>query len=375
MRVVFGRPEGPAHCLEHSRDIDAVWAHPPVRSPRFIAALEEYCRTVAPDYIFPLGDDELAVMALLGPVGLSATVVSASPQLLELCQQKEQMLLRAAALGIATKPWTSAQSVADLHAAATRIGFPLVLKATSAGGNDGGESAAFVGCKAKILEDASALESFLRGRNFPRSGVLVQGRAKGLRHNVYFVAWHGELRGVCETVTLRTDRIDGTGLGVEGISVAPSPRLLAQARLLAADVGYTGVGCAQFLVDPDDGSSCFLELNGRLGANTESIVAAGLDLPRLFLELMHGDIPMQPAARVGRRYAWLGGDVDGLLDSRRQGLIGTRDGLKWIARMLLAQLRADNHITFSWRDPMPTLHILTRRFGSACVSALRSSGR
>lgn len=153
------------------------------------------------------------------------------------------------------------------------------------------------------------------------------------------------------------------------------PQLVDQTRRLVARIEYTGVGCAQFLVDPRDGSTCFLELNARLGANCAAVVSGGLDLPRLFLELMQGDVPVQPPAAVGRRYAWFGGDVDGLIEQLRAGKLGLKGACRWSGRLLLAQWRAQSHITFQWRDPWPTLSLLGARIAGGIRGRFRPSAR
>lgn len=375
LRVVLGHVEGIESPFERSRAIDGVWEHPPVeRQQAFANALEMLCRgSDPPDYIFPLGDDELALVAALEPLGLPVTVIGVTPDVLERCQDKEQMFELAKSQGVDFAPCERAATVAELRAAATRIGYPLVLKAQVAGSQDDGASAAFIGGKALILRSEAALDDVLRDRRFPAAGVLVQREARGPRHNIYFAAWRGELRGYADTLTLRTDRYDGTGLAVEGITVQPLPRLVEQTARIVRELGYTGVGCAQFLVDPRDGTTCFLEVNARLGANCASVIAAGLDLPKLFFDLMHADVPAQRPAVTGRHFAWFGGDLDGLLACHRNGSIRRVDALRWISRMLFAQCVADTHVTFQWRDPLPTALLLARRFAMAAAHAFRLS--
>jgi predicted ATP-grasp superfamily ATP-dependent carboligase len=302
------------------------------------------------------------VLAVLAPLGLPPEVIAVAPDVLERCQHKEQLLEAARRLGVDTTPCEVASNAAEVRAAAARVGFPVVIKAHAAGALHAGASAQFIGGKARFAASAVELDLWLHTNPaFPPAGVLVQRQAQGPRHNVYFAAWRGELRGTAQTLTLRTDRPDGSGLAVEGIGVDPTPRLVVQTRALVKELGYTGVGCAQFLVDPRDGSTCFLEINARLGANCAVVTACGLDLPRLFVELMKGDVPLQAPATVGRRFAWFGGDLDGLLECRRQGLTGMREGLQWLGRCLRAQLRADDHVTFLWSDPWPALARLFRR--------------
>jgi hypothetical protein len=184
--------------------------------------------------------------------------------------------------------------------------------------------------------------------------------APGTRHNVYFLARKGGLLGIAQMQILRTDRPDGTGLAVEGMSVAPDLALVRWTAALAHALDYTGAGCAQFMVDSSTTAVSFLEINARLGANCAAPCACGFDLPRLFVEVLLGTAIPQGPARTGRRYAWLEGDLHGLASSLVSGHIGWRAAAAWLLRTLLAQLRAHDHIVFSWRDPLPTLATLHR---------------
>ncbi len=378
LRVILGRVEGTQTAWERSRAIDGVWEHPPVkRQQAFASALETLCRgSAAPDYLFPLGDDELALVAALAPLGLPVSVVAVAPDVLERCQNKDQLLEIAKSLGVSFPPCERVATVDALRAAAPRIGYPLVLKAQVAGAQDAGASAAFIGGKALILGvTPKSSRRCCAIAASPRRACSCS--AKRAAPGTTSISRRGAVSfGVmADTLTLRTDRHDGTGLAVEGISVQPLPELVEQTARLVRELGYTGIGCAQFLVDPRDGSTCFLEINARLGANCASVIACGLDLPKLFVDLMHGDVPTQRPAKVGRHFAWFSGDLDGLLDCRRNGSIGASESLRWFARMTLAQCVADNHITFQWRDPLPAIHQLLHRFATAVAHVFRLSAR
>ena len=52
------------------------------------------------------------------------------------------------------------------------------------------------------------------------------------------------------------------------------------------------------------------------------------DLPRLFIDALLGTAAPQKPARVGRRYAWLEGDLHGLVSC----LVSGRIGYQWIDR-------------------------------------------
>ena len=94
----------------------------------------------------------------------------------------------------------------------------------------------------------------------PQSVVAshVEAHVSGPRHNVYFAARDGVWIDGVEVRAVRTDRLDDTGLAVEGVSVAATPALTEATAALLRVLGYTGVGCAQYLSNMTQKSlSCF----------------------------------------------------------------------------------------------------------------------
>ena len=114
------------------------------------------------------------------------------------------------------------------------------------------------GEKALILRNPAALQARLPA--WPEDGgeLLVQRYVEGLRHNLHLVAKDGMLLRCLDTVSLRTQRLNGSGLTVSSISVpTPPPMREWCARLLEA-IDYTGIGCLQFLDDQRRGDVAFL---------------------------------------------------------------------------------------------------------------------
>src|SRR5581483_1362986 len=74
--------------------------------------------------------------------------------------------------------------------------------------------------KAEFCATRQELEAFLErlaNSNDGGGNLLVQEEIQGVRHNCRFVAVGGKLLGYLEQVVLSTDRINGSGYGVEGI--------------------------------------------------------------------------------------------------------------------------------------------------------------
>jgi len=202
----------------------------------------------------------------------------------------------------------------------------------------------------------------------------LQRFVAGRRHNHYFAARRGRILRLAETRILRTNRPDGTGLAVEGVSVAPDAERVAHLEALLGAVDYTGIGCAQYLVDAAGRTTAFLENNPRVAGSHAVPEGLGLELSRLAIDLATGradDAPIR-IAPAGVRYAWTYGDLRELLHTVAGRQMGPGAAVRWGAAAALALIRARVHMTWSWRDPVPTLAQmgrLVKRLHHAAASA------
>ena len=358
--LVVGCPPLRAYA-ERSRYVGEAWAHPALSDaePFAVSLLDILARRPDIDAIFPVSG--LAIMRLCeiqDRLPRPLPVVMPAPRLVEICDDKTALLDVAQRVGVPYPAWEIVPDRAHLAAAAARIGFPCVVKPAMAERQLFGE-------KALILRDSAGLQARLP--DWPEDGgeLLVQHYVEGLRHNLHFVAKDGKLLRCLDTVSLRTQRLNGSGLTVSSVSV-PTPPAMRDwcARLLEA-IDYTGIGCLQFLDDRQRGEVAFLELNPRMAAGSGVAPFCGLDLPRHALELALG-LPVAAECapdcyRMGVRYAWTEGDLAGLATSLRQGDIGIGDAATWLGRTVRDALSADIHAAWDWRDMGPTLAIYRRR--------------
>ncbi|MCE9559439.1 MAG: ATP-grasp domain-containing protein [Armatimonadetes bacterium] len=176
-----------------------------------------------------------------------------------------------------------------LEAAAHKIGFPVMLKA-SAGGGGRGMRAVFDPSKLREeLKMASdeALKSFGDGQ------MMVEKLVLKPRHiEVQLMAdQHGAVAALYErecSLQRRHQKV---------IEEAPSPvmtdelwhRMRAASIELAQRAGYQGAGTVEFMLDDDSGEFYFREVNARLQVEhpvTESIT--GLDLVGLQIDVAEG---------------------------------------------------------------------------------------
>lgn len=180
--------------------------------------------------------------------------------------------------GLPVLPGGEAATRADVHARAAQTGYPLLLKAVAGGGGKGMRRVDRV----EDLDTALDMAQAEAQAAFGNSAVYVER----------FVA-----RGRHVEVQLLGDGINAIHLGTRDCSIqrrfqklveeAPAPAMPSEARQgieqaavrLARHIGYRGAGTAEFLVDAEDFSFYFLELNARIQVEhpvTEAIT--GVDL-------------------------------------------------------------------------------------------------
>jgi biotin carboxylase len=368
-RVIVGRDRTRAF-TEVSRHASGHWNYDGSSRESFVEGLVPYLKSERPDFFFPIGELSLERVARDAAVIESlVTCVMPHPETVLRCLDKRAMNEVAAACGIPVpggEPYAGSPDAWRLRA--RELGFPVIVKRK--------DSFALVqGRKALILRSADELDGFLAviGEEPEPATLLLQKYAAGYRHNCHFAAADGELVAFFQQKVLRTDTPDGTGYGVEGISVPPSPVLRAHCERLLERLRYTGVGCVQFLVDDATGSVAFLELNPRLDATTALPYRCGYDFPRLAVELAAYRRSREPSRRpaplavaypVGARSYWFVGDLFGLLHCVNHRKVGAGEAAVWCLRMAAACLRSRYHLTWDARDPRPTLFLLSEILSS-----------
>lgn len=372
-KVILGTEPGTS-CAEYSRFVDEVWRCPSfsVAAPQdFLNALRALLpRLARPVTIMPVIERPLNLISMLEDE-LSDDVRLALPEarILSILHDKYKSLVAATEAGVAVPPFGIARSLDELCARIAEIGSPVVIRTMMAG-------CRIKGLKAYTLYgEADARAVFDGTEEFP--ALLVQRRFVGRRTNVYFAANDGEVVAEQHSISLRTDRLDGTGQTIEGITVAPIKEISEETRLLVRHLRYTGVGCAQFLQDEAQRKQCFLEINARFGASYAFVERTGMGLTELALDLAWND-PRRVADTShrfdsGTRFVWTLGDFSGLLFGIRRGEFKLADALQWFGRSLIAAVRSRAHVTWSLRDPMPTIILYGRSIGSNL--GLRKKGR
>ncbi len=194
-------------------------------------------------------------------------------------------------VGVPVAPWSrgAVDTLEEALAAAERVGYPLMLKATAGGGGRGIRMVA----SPADLEDAFQRTSDEALRAFGNGTVFLERLVTGARHvEVQLIA---DSHGTAWALGVRDCSIQRRNQKVIEESASPllSPaqveELKTAAEQLAVAVGYVGAGTVEFLYHPGEQTFAFLEVNTRLQVE-HSITEAttGIDLVRAQLHVAQG---------------------------------------------------------------------------------------
>ena len=339
-----------------SRSCHEVWEHPAIdTNGPFADSLLKFLEG-RPDvsFVFPVVQSAVICIAeLKDRLPANTTAVISDPGIIKKCLHKSYMLDLAETNGIPVEPYAVVTDERSLFDAADEIGYPNIVRPI-------GSEAEEMLCekKAVIALGPEQIEQNLIPWPVLHDELLLQRFAPGPRHGIYFAAQDGQVLALVEVVSERTDRSDGTGFAIEGVSVAPCKVLIKYLKTLLSVLNYTGIGCVQFL-RRTDGSFHFLELNPRLGGNSAIAVRCGLDLPVLACKLASAQQTLIDSENwsypVGITYAWTFGEMQGLRRARTEGEMPLVTFLSGWVRAFTSAIAADIHLTWSIRDPLPTV--------------------
>jgi predicted ATP-grasp superfamily ATP-dependent carboligase len=359
-RVAVGLGGGEG-CTEYSRFVDEAWDHPPLAGSgeAFLSALLVLL-AARPDIstVYPVAEEFVHFLADAASALPSHIVVaSPRPETVRTCGDKLALLNLVQHIGVDHLPFQEARSFAEMHAAARSVGFPLVVRPLN-------NLIRFGHKKALIARNADELACLLQDWPAEQTGILLQRQAPGERQDIFFAASAGCILRAMQVRYLRTDHVEGTGLCVHGVTEPVADRLLEQCRKLVRALDYTGIGCAQFMVDGATGDVCFLELNPRTSAIHRVTEECGMELSLFAIALARGGLPASEETFhywPGRHYAWTYGELRAIKSALRYREIGAARAVGWLLRALDTAISADFHLTWRWDDPLPTIMLFLRQ--------------
>ncbi|MCS6845165.1 MAG: acetyl-CoA carboxylase biotin carboxylase subunit [Caldilineales bacterium] len=274
-----------------------------LRGDRIIeTALRLGCDAIHPGYGFLSENADFA--EAVQRAGL--TWIGPGPAAMRTMGSKTSARAAMTAAGVPVVPgYQESQADADLLAAAHRMGFPVLVKATAGGGGKG----------MRIVHDPADLPAALGSARreaanaFGDDRIYLEKLVPNARHIEFQVLGdhHGNAVHLFErecSVQRRHQKI---------VEETPSPlldddlrRRMGEAAVAAVRaVGYVNAGTLEFLVDPATRQFYFLEMNTRLQVEhpiTEQVV--GVDLVKLQIRIAAGEpIPFRQEDLSQRRHA------------------------------------------------------------------------
>ncbi len=224
------------------------------------------------------------------------------------------------------------------------FGFPAVVKPPRSripnpDGTVSHHSARYV---SSVEEAEEALEALVGGEG------LLQPYITGSLVGVSGVSWEGELVCALHQVSTRIWPVLAGG-GSYAQTIPPNIELERCVGRLLRSVSWSGLFQVQFIRDIR-GEHYFIDLNPRIYGSLALAVAAGLNLPEIWLNLLLGRRLDVGSYRVGTRYRHDERDVRALARMLADG-----GEARWRALRGLVPRRGTTHAVFSLRDPMPLL--------------------
>jgi predicted ATP-grasp superfamily ATP-dependent carboligase len=283
----------------------------------FADAVERLVRSEGVDVLLPIAEPALLALlptrARLAP----ARLPFADPDAFRRVSDKAFLTEVAPDLGIAVPMQRVARDPAEAAALpADELCYPLVLKP----GRSVGEAD---GTRRKLGVSYATGPAELRARlaAMPEAAypLLLQQRIVGPGVGVFLLLWEGEVVAQFAHRRLR-EKPPAGGVSVYRESVAADPALVARSRALLDRCGMRGVAMVEYKLDAASGTPYLMEINGRFWGSLQLAVDAGVDFPRLLVELALGRRPAPVTRyRPGVRSRWWWGDVDHLLARLRHG--------------------------------------------------------
>ncbi len=197
---------------------------------------------------------------------LGVTFIGPSAEAMRKLGDKIGSKLIAEEVGVPVAPWSrgGVNTLDEALAAAERIGYPLMLKATAGGGGRGIR---------RVDEPADLEDAYQRTRDeaeraFGNGTVFLERLVTGARHVEVQVIADGQ--GTAWALGVRDCSVQRRNQKVIEESASPlltaeqTAEVKAAAERLALAVDYRGAGTVEFLYHPESKSFAFLEVNTRL---------------------------------------------------------------------------------------------------------------
>jgi Carbamoyl-phosphate synthase L chain, ATP binding domain len=342
---------------EVSKHVDTVWQHSSyiTQVSSFQQELNQLLAS-RPDIsaVYPVAEPVIRAFAdgrLVLPKSIK--LGSVAGELVLRCLDKQGLLAKAKEMSVPVAPNAETSGKEHFYVSAEEIGFPLVVRPLQSG-------KLLEGQKAITVDDMDALRDLENVWNSCDYRLLIQRHVPGLRENIYFAAQGGDIYRYLHAKITRTDQPDGSGLAIEGETVAPCSVLKHHTEVLVRALNYTGIGCAQFLVDTQTGDISFLELNPRIAGNHAVPEACNLALGDCLIDMTEGRNHPAPYIEgiVGLKYGWIAGELESVKKTWQAGRLSFWQALFAVYKSFSYFRSSHMDVGFAKDDPLPGLFTL-----------------
>jgi len=340
----------------YSRRVSGCYRYPdPLRTEAdFIDWLAAHLAARRYDLVIPVSERSLVPLSAHRQRFGDTPIAMADAASLDQVLDKAETFRLAESLGVATPRSIQITDIGQLDAVAAGLTYPVVVKPSrSVSGGAAGYS------KRNVSYAASEESLYSQCRQcLQHSPVILQSYFQGLGAGVELIAREGEILYAFQHIRLHEVPLTGGGSSFR-MSVEVAPVLLDAAARLIAALRWSGVAMVEFKWNPDSGSYCLMEINGRFWGSLPLAAAAGADFPAMLVDLcLTGRIGDYPAYRRGVFCRSLAGDLmwhEMVLRSRSDAVTrvpAARTVLRDLARTFSPRHYFD---TQSFRDPLPGL--------------------
>ena len=284
----------------------------------FRAAVERIIDEDGVDAVIPVTDAATEALLAIRETRPSVRLLAAPTEAYSIASDKARLMEIARDLGvpvprqvrIESPPAVSAQDVDQVVAWAADVGFPVIVKPHRSVVLHDGSIQKF---SVRTAQDSNELVELLAGLPSRAYPVLVQERIQGQGIGAFLLTDEGSTLASFGHRRLREKPPSG-GVSVYRESVELRPDVLASSERLLRHLRWTGVAMVEFREESRSGVPYLMEINGRLWGSLQLAIDAGVDFPRLLLDVASRR-PVSPVEdyRIGVRSRWLWGDVDHLL--------------------------------------------------------------
>ncbi len=275
--------------------VDQHYVVPPGDSPEFIPRMKEIVREESIDVILPLSTRELIPLASNRKVmGTLCTVCVSNTTSLRLANNKARLMEHLSHTDIPIAEWRTADSLESLIAATEALGYPqkpVCFKPQEANGsrgfrildetNDDRFDILFNEKPHNVRSTIQEISSILIGRD-DIPPLIVMEYLPGDEYSVDVLCKDGES---IVAIPRRRDKIT-QGICTKGVTLHDQ-RLIDVSKRIVSSLGLSYCINLQFKKDKE-GNPRLLEINPRVSGTIVHCAAAGVNLPKLAVQMAMG---------------------------------------------------------------------------------------